>query len=135
MARVTADTNILLRATMADDALQSPVAQRLLAEAEIVVVPTSAFCEFAWVLARIYRLSRVQIAAALRGVVAAGNVQVEDASVAAGLALLDPGGDFSDGVIAHDGLALGGLTFASFDREAVTRLNRLGIAAAEPADV
>lgn len=135
MARITADTNILLRATMMDDATQSPVAQRLLEETEVVSVPTSALCEFAWVLARLYKLSRAQIAVALRGIVASANVRVESASVEAGLAVLDLGGDFADGVIAHDGVALGGVTFVSFDRGAVTRLSRLGVAAAAPSDM
>ncbi len=40
----------------------------------------------------------------------------------AGLLMLDAGGDFADGVIAWEGKRLGGETFASFDKKAVTRL-------------
>jgi predicted nucleic-acid-binding protein len=40
--------------------------------------------------------------------------------------MLEAGGDFADGVIAYDGLRLGGETFVSFDRKAVTLLKDLG---------
>jgi len=36
-----------------------------------------------------------------------------------GLAILDAGGDFADGVVAFDGQRFGGETFVSFDRKAV----------------
>jgi len=39
--------------------------------------------------------------------------------------MLDAGGDFADGVIAHEGAWLGG-TFVSFDRQAVTLLQAQG---------
>ena len=37
----------------------------------------------------------------------------------AGLAHLDAGGDFADGVIAFEGASLGADTFVSFDKSAV----------------
>jgi predicted nucleic-acid-binding protein len=40
-------------------------------------------------------------------------------AVEAGLAILESGGDFADGVIAYEGNWLGGETFASFDKDAV----------------
>ena len=45
----------------------------------------------------------------------------------AALALLEAGGDFADGVIAHQGQWLGGDTFLSFDRQAVALLQQRGI--------
>jgi predicted nucleic-acid-binding protein len=39
--------------------------------------------------------------------------------VEAGLALLDAGGDFADGVIAYEGNWFGAETFLSFDKTAV----------------
>lgn len=99
------------------------------------MVPIMALCEFVWVLSRSYRLPLADIAATIRGIVAAANVRVDQPPVEAGLAVLDAGGDFADGAIAHDGVALGGVTFVSFDRGAVTRLSRLGVAAAEPSDM
>ena len=51
---------------------------------------------------------------------------------AAAQALLRAGGDFADGVIAAQGMSLGGTTFASFDRDAVAALQSGGMAAADP---
>jgi len=49
--------------------------------------------------------------------------------VEAGLAVLDAGGDFADGIMAHEGKWLGGETFVSFDRNAVSLLTKQGNAA------
>ena len=43
-------------------------------------------------------------------------------AVLAGLALLESGGDFADGVIAFEGDLLGGSEFVSFDQQAVKLL-------------
>jgi predicted nucleic-acid-binding protein len=40
----------------------------------------------------------------------------------AGLAMLEAGGDFADGVFAFEGELLGGQEFVSFDQQAVKRL-------------
>lgn len=37
-------------------------------------------------------------------------------AVEAGLAVLEAGGDFADGIIAYEGNWLGGETFVSFDK-------------------
>ncbi len=50
-------------------------------------------------------------------------------AVEAGLALLEAGGDFADGLIAHEGQWLGGEMFVSFDRQAVALLKTRGVAA------
>jgi predicted nucleic-acid-binding protein len=42
------------------------------------------------------------------------------------LAVLEAGGDFADGVIAYEGAWLGGETFVSFDKKAVTLLTDQG---------
>jgi predicted nucleic-acid-binding protein len=47
-------------------------------------------------------------------------------AVEAGLALLDEGGDFADGIIAFEGASLGGAIFATFDKDAAKRLRKLG---------
>lgn len=49
----------------------------------------------------------------------AANVVVNRPAAEAGLALLEAGGDFADGIIAFEGSLLGGDTFLSFDRQAV----------------
>ncbi|MGC9217681.1 hypothetical protein [Acidithiobacillus sp.] len=54
------------------------------------------------------------------------NVSANRPAVEAGLALLDLGGDFADGVIAYEGSWLGGETFVSFDRKAVKLIEAQG---------
>jgi predicted nucleic-acid-binding protein len=58
--------------------------------------------------------------------VAAENVETNRPAIDAGLAMLDAGGDFADGVIAYEGRWLGAETFVSFDRKAVEMLNQQG---------
>jgi len=47
-------------------------------------------------------------------------------AVEAGLALLEAGSDFANGIMAHEGKWLGGKTFVSFDKKAVTLLSNQG---------
>ena len=54
------------------------------------------------------------------------NVVVNRPAVEAGLSALHSGGDFADGVIAYDGAWLGGETFVSFDKRAVSLLAKQG---------
>jgi predicted nucleic-acid-binding protein len=117
--RATADTNILVRAAVVDDPDQARQAQDLLRDAEVVGLTLSALCEFVWVVARGYRRKAGDIAEAIRTLVGSPNVRVDRLAVEAGLAMLEAGGDFADGVIAFDGRRLGGSVFASFDRKAV----------------
>jgi len=50
----------------------------------------------------------------------------------AGLTMLDAGGDFAGGVIAHDGSWLGADCFVSFDKQAIKLLTAQGKAARLP---
>jgi predicted nucleic-acid-binding protein len=124
--KVTADTNVLVRAVMRDDERQARAAAKLLREAELVAVPLPCLCEFSWVLRRVYRIPPAEIAAAIEALVDSANVAVNGPAVEAGLALLKRGGDFADGLIAFEGTWLGGETFASFDRRAVALLAKQG---------
>ena len=54
------------------------------------------------------------------------NVVMNRPAAEAGLAMLDAGGDFADGVIAYEGSWLGGDTFTSFDRKAVKLIQAQG---------
>jgi predicted nucleic-acid-binding protein len=127
--KVTADTNVLIRIIMDDDEAQARAAVKLLSEAELVAISTPCLCEVAWVLARTYRLAGKRIAVAIRSLIDAGNVATNRSVVEAGLALLEAGGDFADGVMAHEGQWLGGDIFVSFDKKAVTLLAKQGEAA------
>lgn len=124
--RLTADTNVLLRAYVADDEEQASTAVELLASAEIVAVSLQSLCEFAWVLDRQYQVARQDISSAIRALLDTANVIVNQPAVEAGLAILDTGGDFADGVIAYEGGWMGGETFVSFDKKAVRLLSAQG---------
>jgi predicted nucleic-acid-binding protein len=124
--KITADTNVLVRAIVGDDARQSKVAKAVLAEADLIAVTLPALCELVWVLSRGYKVSSADIAEAIRRLVNAGNIAVDRPAVDAGLAFLDAGGDFADGVIAYEGRWLGGETFASFDKAATDLLEAQG---------
>jgi len=124
--KITADTNVLLRAYVADDETQAAAAVDLLAKSDIVAVSLQVLCEFAWVLRRQYVTAPKDIAAAIRALLNTANVVANRPAVEAGLAILEAGGDLADGVIAFDGNWLGGETFVSFDRKAVKLLAAQG---------
>ena len=127
--KITADTNILLRVLVRDDAAQARAASRILREAELIALPLACLCELVWVLRRVYGFQRDDILLALQTVLEVENVAVNRAAADAGVATLRNGGDFADAVIAWDGAWLGGESFVSFDRKAVAVLKKQGIAA------
>lgn len=127
--KITADTNVLVRAITEDDPRQSKLAQAELAKAELVALPLPTLCELVWVLAQGYKIPSSEIANAIRGLLNAANVVADRPAVEAGLALLDAGGDFADGVIAHEGQWLGAEHFVSFDRRAVALMRERGMSA------
>lgn len=124
--RITADTNVLVRAIVADEPKQARVAQSALEKAELIAIAPTTLCEFVWVLSRGYDIPLTEIATAIRRLIASANVEVNRPAVEAGLALLSQGGDVADGIIAFEGASLGATTFASFDKDAVKRLKKLG---------
>ncbi|RWD69129.1 type II toxin-antitoxin system VapC family toxin [Mesorhizobium sp.] len=117
--KVSLDTNVLLRLVVGDDEAQQQTAAETLERAELVAISVQALCEFVWVLDRSYRVARPDISASIRRILDMRNVVANRPTIEAGLAVLDAGGDFADGVIAFDGQWLGGETFVSFDRKAV----------------
>jgi predicted nucleic-acid-binding protein len=127
--KVAVDTNVLVRAAVRDDPEQAEAAMRIMARAEIVAIAVSCLCEFVWVLCSVYGHRAPRIAEAIRLLVAAENVETNHPAIDAGLAMLDAGGDFADGVIAYEGMWLGAETFVSFDRKAVEMLATQGVAA------
>lgn len=127
--KITADTNVLVRALTGDDEAQSRSAQIALAEADLIALTVPALCELVWVLSRGYKISSVEIAAVIRRLIDSANVVVNRPVVEAGLALLEADGDFADGAIAHEGSWLGAETLVSFDRTAVRLVAAHGRAA------
>jgi predicted nucleic-acid-binding protein len=127
--KITADTNLLVRAITGDDAQQSKTAQAALKNADVVALAMPALCELAWVLSQGYKISPRDIAEAIRRLMNGANVVVNRPAAEAGLALLDAGGDFADGVIAYEGSWLGADSFVSFDKKAVKLILAQGGAA------
>ena len=124
--KVALDTNILLRLFLGDHPAQQKAALAVVKEAELVAIPIHAICEFVWVLTRGYKRSRAEAGAAIRALLGIPNTVVDQPAISAGLATLEAGGDFADGVIALEGRRLGGNAFVTFDREAAELLQAQG---------
>jgi predicted nucleic-acid-binding protein len=124
--KITADTNVLVRAVTSDDGRQSKIAEAELANADVVALALPALCELVWVLSQGYKIPSAEIAEAIRRLMNGGNVVANRPAVEAGLALLDAGGDFADGVIAYEGSWLGAEAFVSFDKKAVKLMKAQG---------
>ena len=121
--------NVLVRAVLQDDASQGEAAATLLRSASLIAVSLPCLCELVWVLRRGAKLSVADVALTIRDLLGAGNVVMNRPAVEAGLAVLEAGGDFADGIMAYEGEWLGGETFVSFDRQAVALLTQQGQAA------
>jgi len=124
--KVTADSNVLIRAAVQDDLHQARRAAKVLAEADLIAVPVPVLCEFVWVLRRGYKKSAAEVSDAIRRLMRSVNVVMNRPAVEAGLSALDAGGDFADGVIAYEGEWLGAEEFVSFDSKAVSLLQAQG---------
>ncbi len=123
---VAVDTNILLRAAVRDQQRQAESAAHLLRSADQIAIPLVALCEFAWVMRTGYKRPPAEVAISIRALINSAKVIVDRSAVQAGLELLDAGGDFADGVIAHEGAWLGAEEFVSFDKQAVSLLKAQG---------
>lgn len=123
---------MLVRVITRDDAAQSRAAETELENADLIVLSMQALCELAWVLSRGYKIGSSVIASTIRRLIDSDTVLVDQSAVAAGLAMLDAGGDFADGVIAYEGRRLGADVFVSFDEKAVRLLKAQGQNARHP---
>ena len=124
--KITADTNVLVRAILQDDAAQCQKARELLTQATLIAVSLPSLCELVWILRQGAKLPKEDVAAAIQALLDTANVVMNRPAVEAGLALLEAGGDFADGIMAHEGKWLGGETFVSFDKKAVKLLSKQG---------
>jgi predicted nucleic-acid-binding protein len=124
--KIVADTNVLLRFVLGDDPGQYQLALHAMEKSEAVAITNQVLCEMAWVLRSRYGVSRAAIAATIHGLLETRNIVLDSAAVHAGLATLEGGADFADGVIDYEGRWLGGETFVSFDKKAVTALEKQG---------
>ena len=131
--KIAIDTNIIVRLFVDDDPAQATRAVAAVAGRERVAIPITALCEAVWVWRTVYRFRREAVRGALLALLELPTVVVDRAAMAQGLAFLASGADFADGVIAHQGLALGGETFVTFDTGAARAAERNGLAARVPA--
>lgn len=117
------DTNVLVRFLMKDDADQAALATKAFAEFTIAApgfVCREVLVELVWVLQKIYRLPRTDIADAIEGLLGAREIVVESADqVAVAVDRLRKGGaGFADQMIALAGQGAGCGKTVTFDRKA-----------------
>lgn len=124
--KISVDTNVLARAVLQDDPQQGQAASKLLQEASLIAISLPSLCELVWILRRGAKLPKEDVAVTIRDLLQAGNVVMNRPAVEAGLAILEAGGDFADGIMAYEGNWLGGETFFSFDKQAVELLTQQG---------
>ena len=117
--KISVDANVLARAVQQDGPTQARKAAKILEDASLIATSLPCLCELVWILLRGAQFPKEQVALAIRARLDAGNVVMNRPAGEAGLAILAAGGDFADGVIAYEGLWLGGETFVSFDKKAV----------------
>ena len=124
--KISIDSNVLVRFLTNDDKRQSEAARAELAGADMIVLALPTLCEVVWVLSRGYKIPSAEISGILRRLMNSVNMVLNRPAAEAGLAMLEAGGDFADGVIAYDGRWLGAETFVSFDKRAVKLLEEQG---------
>lgn len=124
--KIAVDTNVLARAVLQDDPQQGAAAARLLREATLIAISLPSLCELVWILRRGAKLTKEDVVQTIHDLLNSGNVVMNRPAVEAGLAVLEAGGDFADGVIAHEGAWLGGECFVSFDKQAVELVAQQG---------
>jgi predicted nucleic-acid-binding protein len=120
--KMIADTNVLMRAVLDDDVVQSHAAHLALSSADRVIISRHAFCEMVWLLRQRYKMPNAEIITVIQDYLETENVVTDTPAVQAGLDAMKAGADFADGIIAYEGRWLGGDTFVSFDKKAVQAL-------------
>ena len=117
------DTNILLRATLNDDPVQSMAAQRLLrslGEDAPGFINLLVLMEFFWVLRSRYKLPRTRLAGVMRDLLEIQHIEFEALeTVGKALTTYESGNaDFSDAIIALRNRELGAHSTFTFDESA-----------------
>lgn len=122
---IALDTNILVRCLTQDDAIQVPVARRLLGHEGGVFIAKTVLLEVEWVLRAAYNIPRLAIHGALLGVCGLVNVNLENpVHMARALSDYARGMDFADALHAASSQADEGLH--TFDAHFVKAARKLG---------
>jgi predicted nucleic-acid-binding protein len=119
--RIALDTNVLVRFLTWDDEHQAKQAAELIEGASAIALSTIVLCETVWVLSRAYKLPKHLIAATLREVIESRTIEVDRPAVESGLALLERGADFADGVISFDAAKARAARLITFDQTLAAR--------------
>jgi predicted nucleic-acid-binding protein len=107
------DANVVLRAILQDDAVQTPIAEQIL-RAKCSLLPT-ALLEIVWVLSARENWPRDQIVESLNAVFDLPHFELRNAeAVRWALGRYGAGADFAD--MLHLALSTSGETFATFDK-------------------
>lgn len=119
---IAADTNVLVRLLVEDDAAQVAKARALFDAAEAagdsIWIADTVLVELAWVLQRTFGRSRAELATALKALARHSTVVLESpAEVEAALPLFERGPcDFADALLAAKALAAGCTSLRSFEK-------------------
>ena len=119
---IAIDTNVLVRFLTQDEPEQAAAASafmRGLTPAAPGFICREAMVELVWVLERAYRLTRIEVSAALEGLLAAVEIEVEAADDV-GTAVFryrDDGFGFAGLMIAAAARCAGATTLVTFDRK------------------
>ncbi len=121
------DTNVLLRAMLDDDPVQSRSAQKLLKslrEEQRGFINLPVLTELFWVLRSRYKLPRQKLAALMRDLIGVEHIEFEALEVAGKALAAYEGGtaDFADMVIALRNREFGADRTFTFDKEAAARV-------------
>ena len=116
------DTNVLLRAIVRDDEAQYRAAHDFIAARspeDPAYICMVVLVEFAWSLRRSYRYPPQDVIEAVRRLHAATDVVLEDENIVDdALAIIGPGDDLADLLIALGNVAAGCSRTMTFDRDA-----------------
>ena len=122
---IAVDTNILLRTFVADNPLQTRIAQHLMEHTGGVFVSKTVLLEVEWVLRSLYRQTPAQIHFGFSGLLGLPNVVSENPEqVFQALGDFAAGMDFVDALHLASSLADAG--FYSFDRKLTKKATLLG---------
>lgn len=126
-ARLTGiDANVVLRAVLVDDPVQSPAAEaffRSLTPESPGFITQVTLVEVYWVLSRAVGMPRQQCLAVLHSLIYTEVLEFDDGeSVVRALALAEAGADFADALIEGTMGLFGATETVTFDRHAAERL-------------
>lgn len=115
MSKITISSDVLVAAAFGGAGERAVIAGRTLSGAELLAVPLATICTFVRELCEIRGVDVKTICEVVRALLNSNTVAADRAAIAAGLTVLENGGNFSDGVAALEGRRLGAGRYVSLD--------------------